>query len=186
MAETIWTVPNAITLLRILLIIPFVFTIAQGRFVAALALFLVAGASDLIDGYAARSLGQESSVGRMLDPAADKLLTTAAFVGLAIPRPDLPSIPLWLSASVVLRDVVIVLGSLAVYLTTRFTGFKPSLMGKINTWLELLLILWFLGAHTTGILTAALPVGYIVVLASVILSGGDYIRVGIKIIKNSG
>lgn len=182
--ERIWTAANILTFCRILLIIPFLYLVGQGRFAVALVIFFIASITDYIDGYLARNYGQQSRLGQFLDPAADKLLTTAAFVVLALPREAIPSIPLWLAASVVGRDLFIVLGSLIVYMITRFKDFKPTRLGRINTFLEMGLIFWFLVFHASGVLVWLLDPLYYLVLASLLLSGGEYLLQGIRILKS--
>ena len=135
------------------------------------------------DGFIARRFKQQSRLGRFLDPIADKLLTTTGFVVMAIPRAEFPSIPVWLAVAVVGRDVIIVLGSLIVFLLTRFKDFKPTLLGKINTLVELGLIVWFLVFHTTGRLIFLLPFLYAIVIASLIISGCEYLIQGFSILR---
>jgi cardiolipin synthase len=178
-----WTVANLLTCLRIALLIPFLLLISNGRFGLALLVFFVASLTDFADGYIARRYRQQSNLGRILDPLADKLLTTAAFVVMAIPHTEFASVPLWLAAAVVGRDILIVVGSFVVYRKTGFTDFKPTLLGKVNTFVELGLIFWFLVFHTTGHLISLLPVLYGVVLVSVILSGGEYVIQGVRILR---
>jgi cardiolipin synthase len=177
-----WTAANLLTFLRIALMFPFLYLVGEGRFGFALAVFFLASLTDFADGYVARRYRQQSSLGRFLDPLADKLLTTAAFVVMAVPHAGFPSIPLWLAIAVIGRDLVIVLGALAVYQVTRFKDFKPTMLGKINTLVELGLIVWFLVFHTTGKLIFLLPFLYLVVLASVALSGAEYIIQGLRIL----
>lgn len=179
----VWTVPNILTAFRIVLTLPFLYFVNQGRFGAALLVFFVASATDFVDGYIARRFKQQSKLGRFLDPLADKLLTTAGFVVMAIPHSGFPSIPVWLAVAVVGRDLIIVLGSLVVYLLTKFRDFKPTLLGKINTLVELGLIVWFLVFHTTGRLIFLLPSLYVIVIASLVVSGGEYAIEGIRILR---
>ena len=178
-----WTTPNLLTLSRIVLIAPFLYWIQNGRFGLALVVFFVASVTDFLDGYIARKFNQQSPLGQLLDPLADKLLTTASFVVLALTRDGFPSIPVWLTVAVVGRDVVILVGSLVVYLTTRYGQFKPTMMGRINTTLELVLIVLFLGLHTAGVLTEVLPICYVIVLISVLLSGAGYVAEGVRILR---
>jgi len=180
---TPWTVANLLTLVRILLMVPFLYLIAHGRYGTALAIFFLASLTDFADGYVARRFKQHSRLGRFLDPLADKLLTTAAFVVMAIPRSDFGSIPIWLALLVVGRDLVIVLGALVVNRLTGFKDFKPTLLGKINTFVELGLIVWFLVFHTTGKFLYLLPFMYGIVAISVAASGGEYVIQGVSIIK---
>ena len=177
-----WTVANLLTLFRIALTLPFLYLIRGGHFGFALLVFFIASVTDFADGYVARKFNQQSSLGRILDPLADKLLTTASFIVMALPHEGFPSIPIWLAVSVVARDLIILLGSLAVYLVTRFKEFKPTILGKVNTFLELGLIVVFLAFHTTGQLIFLLPLCYAIVITSVVLSGIEYLIQGIAIL----
>ena len=180
----VWTVANLLTSFRILLIIPFLYLVWAGRFGLALAVFFAGSITDFIDGYIARNFNQHSRLGQMLDPLADKLLVTAGFIVMAIPHEGFPSIPLWLAASVVARDVLILLGALAIYLKTGFKDFKPTASGRVNTFLEMGLIVFFLLFHSGGFLIFLLPLCYLIVLVSVLVSGISYIAQGIRILKN--
>jgi len=179
----VWTTANLLTSARIVLIIPFLYLIHGGRLGLALIIFFVAGITDFFDGYVARRFNQQSALGRFLDPMADKLLTTASFIVLALAHESFPSIPVWLAAAVVGRDVLILLGSLVVYLATGFTGFKPTMLGRVNTTVEFCFIFTFLVLHTAGVLIYLMPLCYWIVLASVVLSGADYVLEGVKIIR---
>jgi cardiolipin synthase len=174
---------NLLTISRIVLTIPFLYLVAKGDFSGGLLVFFGAALTDFADGYVARRYRQQTSLGRFLDPLADKFLTTAAFVVLAIPKESFPSIPIWLAAAAISRDVIIAAGSFVIYLITGFTRFKPTLSGKINTFLELALIVAFLAVYTIGVWTSVLPVLYVVVLISVIISGVGYIREGVRILR---
>ena len=179
-----FTVANLLTILRILLIVPFLIAIHQGRFTQALLLFFIASLTDFFDGFVARKWNQQSKLGQVLDPAADKILTTASFIVMALPHPNFPSIPVWLAVVVVGRDLVILIGSWIVYTLTRFKDFKPTTSGKVNTFLELGLIVWFLWFHVMGRFTVILPLCYLIVLASVLISGGSYLLQGWRIIHD--
>jgi len=163
--------------------VPFLILIGNGRFGLALIVFFIASLTDFADGYIARRFRQQSTLGRFLDPLADKLLTTSGFVVMAIPHKEFASIPIWLAAVVVGRDVLIVFGSFLIYRITRFRDFKPTLLGKANTLIELGLIFWFLVFHTTGRFTSLLPLLYAVVVASVVISGAEYAIQGIRILR---
>ena len=178
-----WTLANIITLSRIAMIVPFVYFIEEGTFGWALAVFFAASVSDFLDGYAARRLNQYSAIGRLLDPLADKLLTTAGYIALALPRPGFPSIPIWLAALVVGRDLVILLGSLIVFLKIGRREFKPSFLGKLNTFLELGLIVWFLALNSTGYLLEVIPYLYWPVAVSVVVSGASYLAAGVRMLR---
>jgi cardiolipin synthase len=179
-----WTVPNLLTLFRIALTLPFLYLVNEGRFGIALAVFFLASLTDFADGFLARRLKQQSRLGRFLDPLADKLLISAAFVVMAVPHTQFASIPVWLAVVVVGRDVVIVLGALIVYSVTRFKEFTPTLLGKMNTFAELGLIVWFLVFHTTGRFIFLLPYLYAIVAASIALSGTEYLIRGANVLRH--
>ncbi|MEK6300971.1 MAG: CDP-alcohol phosphatidyltransferase family protein [Acidobacteriota bacterium] len=174
----IWTPANILTVFRILLTLPFLYLVNQGRFGFALLVFFIASLTDFFDGYVARKFSQQTPLGRFLDPLADKLLTTATYIVMAIPHEGFPSIPVWLAVAVVARDLVILVGSVLVYLVTRYKGFKPTLLGKVNTFVELGLIVWFLVFNTTGAFIYLLPGMYAVVIISILGSGLEYLIQG--------
>jgi len=178
----IWTPANVLTAFRIVLTLPFLYLVKQGLFSLALLVFFTASLTDFLDGFVARRFNQQSALGRFLDPLADKLLTTATYIVMAIPHPGFPSIPVWLAFSVVIRDVVILIGSLLIYLITRFKGFTPTLLGKVNTFVELGLIVWFLVFNTTGAFIYLLPGMYAVVMVSILGSGLEYLIEGVFIL----
>lgn len=181
--NTVFTIANLLTFFRILLIIPFLYSINRGQFTQALIIFFIASLTDFFDGYAARKFNQQSKLGQTLDPAADKILTTASFIVMAMPHPNFPSIPVWLAIAVVGRDAIILIGSWVVYIVTKFKDFKPTTSGKVNTFLELGLIVWFLWFHVMDRFTFILPLCYLIVLGSVLVSGGSYLIQGVRILK---
>ena len=182
----IWTPANILTAFRIVLTLPFLYLVKQGRFGSALLVFFTASLTDFFDGYVARRFNQQSPLGRFLDPLADKLLTTATYIVMAIPHEEFPSIPVWLAIAVVARDIVILVGSLLVYLITRYKGFKPTLLGKVNTFVELGLIVWFLVFNTTGEFIYLLSGMYAVVIVSILGSGLEYLIQGGQILVQHG
>ena len=134
MTEPIFTLANQLTLLRMLLIPAFVLLVVYGYLGWALVVFLVAGATDAFDGLAARTAGQNTSLGAWLDPAADKLLLVTTFVVLTLPNLGLTNrIPIWLTVLIISRDVGIVLTVAIVNLAMGPRTFRPSLLGKAAT-----------------------------------------------------
>lgn len=121
--------PNAICLVRMVLVAPLVATLIHGQYHAALALALVAGGSDLLDGLLARSFNWRSRLGSLLDPAADKLLIVSVFITLTC----IGLVPAALTLIVVLRDVVIVLGVMAYQMAVEPVRGEPSAISKLNT-----------------------------------------------------
>jgi len=147
---------NQLTLLR-LVFIPFVIlSIVYDRYQAAFVLVLIAGITDGMDGLLARRLGQQTTLGKYLDPIADKLLLNSAFLALAAVR----EIPLWLVILVLSRDVIMVTTSVVIILATTQRLFPPSLSGKASTLAQVATVLLTLSA-------LLLPLGPLVVLQQV-------------------
>jgi cardiolipin synthase len=178
------TLPNVLTLFRLLLVAPFAVFAARGEDMAALTVFMLAGLTDGLDGEVARRLGQESKWGRLADPVADKLLMGVAYAVLAWFRPGLPSIPAWLAWAVIGRDVVILGGAGVVFSATRSSGFAPSIFGKLNTSLEILVVVGFFSASKFAAIQPFLYPLYYLLLASILVSGADYIRQGVKMTRS--
>ena len=126
------TIPNLITLLRILLTPLFIIFLIQGNYHKALFVFLLAGVSDLADGLIARTWHQKSRLGSYLDPLADKVLMAASFVTLSIYR----EIPPWLTVVVISRDLALGFGVLLFRLADIPLVVSPSLAGKWTTTLQ--------------------------------------------------
>lgn len=164
--------PNAISLMRIALVAPILWCIAQDRFEVALILFFIAGFSDGVDGWLAKRFDWGSRLGALLDPVADKLLVAGAFVTLMLTG----HIPVWLAGIVVLRDVLIVGGAMAYsWLVAPVEG-EPTRISKLNTALELLLILFVLSRAAYGWPDAiTITVLGAAVLVTVVISGVDYV-----------
>jgi cardiolipin synthase len=128
------TFANQLTILRIVLIPAFVLLVVYGRLGWALIVFVTAGLTDALDGLIARRAGQRTSLGAWLDPMADKLLLVTTFVVLTLPGIPLTNhLPLWLTAAVITRDVVIVGVVAIVNLAIGRQTFRPSLLGKAAT-----------------------------------------------------
>jgi len=130
----ILTLANQLTLLRIILIPAFVLLVVYGDLGAALIVFLVAGVTDALDGLIARLAKQGTSLGAWLDPMADKLLLVSTFIVLTVPSIPLTNhLPLWLTVTVISRDIVIIGVVAIVNLAVGSRTFKPSLLGKAAT-----------------------------------------------------
>jgi cardiolipin synthase (CMP-forming) len=177
------TIPNAITLLRLLAIIPFVYLATRGRDLDALVWFVIAGLTDALDGTLARWLGQVSKIGRLLDPIVDKLFTGVSYIVLSAFRPGLSHVPMWVMVTVLLRDAFILTGSFLVYSASHNAAFKPSIYGKLNTFLEISVVVCFLAASQISYVAGILPALYVVLLISIVVSAGDYLRTGMQMIR---
>ena len=141
------TIPNLITILRLILVPGVVLAMMQGRWDWAFAGFAVAGASDGVDGFIARRFDQRSRLGGYLDPMADKLLLVSVFVVLGVAG----ELPLWLVILVVSRDALIVLAVLLSSVMAQPVEMKPLLVSKANTAVQLLLAAFVLGELAFGI-----------------------------------
>lgn len=130
------TLPNFLTLLRIIAVPVFLICISYGRYDTALILFLAAAVTDAVDGVLARLMNSFSDLGASLDPLADKLLVVSAVCCLAW----LGAFPPWLFILVVTRDVVILGGYLAIYFITTPMEVKPTGISKLNTFFEMMSI----------------------------------------------
>ena len=136
MASRILTPANQITILRLAFIPFFAIFVVDQRYRAALAILTVAALSDVIDGIVARLLRQESPLGVALDPIADKLLMTTAFLTLAFRE----ALPWWLTIMVISRDVVIIITALLISLVAGYRPFRPSVLGKASTVVQVLTV----------------------------------------------
>lgn len=127
------TIPNIITMVRILATPLFIISLMQESYGRALGIFLFAGLSDLADGLIARNWHQKSPLGAFLDPLADKLLLSSSFLTLGIWH----KIPAWLVVTVISRDVVIMGGILILKLFDVKVKIEPSLASKWTTSLQI-------------------------------------------------
>lgn len=140
-------IPNAITVFRILLVAPLLYFLLVEDYFLALLLFAIAGVSDGIDGFLARQLNWQSRLGSILDPLADKLLLLTCFIALAW----LQKLELNLVLTVIIRDVVIVLGAVAYHYLVGQYDMAPALISKLNTLCQIVLVFVLLvseGAYT--------------------------------------
>jgi len=176
-------IPNILTLVRIILVPVFVILMMQGSFSHALAVFVLAGVTDGLDGFLARILRQQTILGSYLDPLADKALIITSFVSLSI----LDLIPDWLAVVVISRDCIILFGVSVLSLMSVPFEIRPTYVSKATTVLQLLtvflvLVSKCLPGYTNHmmILTLFWSTAFFTVV-----SGFYYIFKGIKFINNS-
>jgi len=136
----ILTAPNQLTLLRMIFLPFIVINIVKHDFKWALALFILAGMSDGLDGLLARTLHQQTLLGQYLDPIADKLLMSSMFLVLSIER----MIPWKYTVVVFSRDVSILLISGVLFMIAGLRDFRPSIFGKANTFAQVAAIFFVL------------------------------------------
>jgi cardiolipin synthase len=136
-----FTIPNLLSLFRMGLIPLFVILVVNGDLRKALLVFVVAGVTDALDGFIARFWHQQSPLGAYLDPIADKLLLTTAYVMLSIPGLNHGTrIPPWITILVIARDVLMVSVALVLYLAAGVKRFPPSVLSKVNTILQVVAV----------------------------------------------
>ncbi len=138
--------PNAICLFRIVLVLPVVLSLLAREYALAIALVAVAGASDAVDGFLAKTFGWRTRLGGLLDPAADKLLLMALFITLTW----LGHVPLGLAGIVIGRDLVIVAGVIAYRWLIGPVEGRPSAISKLNTACQLGFVLFTLTQAAFG------------------------------------
>ena len=123
------SIPNLITLARILAVPVIVWAITAGEMRLAFILFLVAGLSDLVDGFLAKRFGMATELGAYLDPLADKAMIVSIYVALGI----VEAMPRWLVILVVSRDILIVGAVILSWLVDKPVKLKPLTVSKLNT-----------------------------------------------------
>ncbi|MFV0388918.1 MAG: CDP-alcohol phosphatidyltransferase family protein [Pyrinomonadaceae bacterium] len=190
MESNVLTIPNVLTVLRMALIPVFAILLYYGYSVWALIIFLTAGASDAFDGFIARKFQQQSNLGTVIDPIADKLLMITSFVVLSLPHifppsPHLP-VPFWVTASVIGRDVLIISVATAIVVMTGFRDFKPSPLGKLSTVAQVLAVVLILVAVIFPKFGGVyLPTVYTTVVVLAFLSGVHYIFFVAKLMREA-
>ena len=182
MSSRIITLPNVLTIIRMVLIPVFVSMLFYQRFVWALLIFVIAGITDGLDGLFARRFRQQSQLGRILDPIADKLMLVTSFVVLSMrgvfptPLPRHLPIPFWVTITVLSRDVFILIGAAAINIVTGFRNFRPSLPGKVSTAVQIVAVAAVMLAARVRIGAGYyLPTLYTAVFALAIFSGVHYV-----------
>lgn len=182
MSSRIITLPNLLTVFRMALIPVFVSLLFYQKFLLALAIFVVAGITDGLDGLLARRFHQQSPLGRILDPIADKMMLVTSFIVLSMrgvyptPIPKHLPIPFWVTITVLSRDVFILVGAAAINMVTGFRAFQPSLPGKVSTVVQIVAVAIVMLAAQTGVGTGHyLPTVYTSVFALTFISGIHYI-----------
>lgn len=130
-------IPNILTVIRILLILPFALAVYASLYKEALVIFFIAGLSDGVDGFLARQFNWKSRFGAIADPLADKLLLITAYIMLVWTQ----QLPLWLLMLILGRDLLIVLGALLYHYFVSHYEIKPSILGKACTLFQIVYVL---------------------------------------------
>lgn len=168
--------PNALSLLRIFLVAPFLAAVIYRQFALALVLFLVAGLSDFLDGFLARRWRQTSALGAYLDPLGDRLLTTVAFIALAVQG----LLPAWLAVTVVAKDLYVALGAAILYFSGHRFVADASLWGKLATLLQLFAAGLALTAALSPLDSALMDILFLLTGLVTVVACLQYVRQGLQ------
>ncbi len=179
------TYANQLTILRMIFIPCYVLLMIYGHLKSAMLVFVLAGFTDGLDGLLARKLQQLTVLGSFLDPMADKLLLTSAFITLTVPSvPVIYHIPVWLTVTSISRDLLIALAALIIHLRTGHTAFPPSFLGKCTTAAQLVTVAFVMLANfSTGVMPILDPLVY-ATLAFTVASGLHYFYRAAKLIDS--
>ncbi len=164
-------IPNLLTGLRFLLVPLLVWLLFEDRFWLALGVFMFMGLSDGMDGYLAKRFGWRTKLGEFMDPLADKTMLVSAYITLGW----LGLIPKWLVIVVIARDVIILTGAAAYHFVIDHLRMVPSLISKINTLVQILLVLCVILAKLEVLPIGILEFLMFLTLFTTIVSGFSYI-----------
>jgi cardiolipin synthase (CMP-forming) len=167
-------IPNALCILRMLLVVPVAWLLVTDNYRLTLAMFAFAAATDGLDGFLAKRFGWTSELGKILDPLADKILLVGVFVTLAA----LGVVPLWLAATAVLRDVTITAGAIiykGLYGYGELQG-RPTAVSKLNTLCQIVFLLLVVAARAGDFAPRiAITILGALVFITTVVSGLDYV-----------
>jgi cardiolipin synthase (CMP-forming) len=176
MPEPVLTVANQLTFLRLGLAPLLVVLVLARENTWALVVFVVAAVTDALDGLAARHGSQQTTLGTMLDPVADKILMGSAYVCLTWVPGLVCSVPVWLTVTLLFRDAVIVMAVALINLTVERRVFPPSLLGKAATALQIVTAGFVLLANAVGDCPPAIRWLFWTTLVTTIVSALHYVH----------
>jgi cardiolipin synthase len=165
-------IPNALCILRMLLVVPVMWLMIRQEFAATLWLFAFAAATDGLDGFLAKRCGWTSELGKILDPLADKILLVGTYITLAL----IGFVPLWLAIVVVGRDIVITVGAILYNWIYGYPNGRPTGISKLNTLCQIVFALLIVGSHAVNqVPEIAIMILGALVFVTTIVSGLDYV-----------
>jgi len=181
-------IPNLLTLLRMGMIPLFIIALLNGEAGKALVLFAVAGLTDLLDGFLARVFEQSSVLGAYLDPIADKLLLTSAFIMLTLPTENsiMVPIPIWVTVIVLSRDILILVIALVLWLALDLSKFTPTKLSKVNTVVQVAGVLLVLLSGIFAEMAVPATICIYLVGGLTFLSGCDYLYRANQMVVRAG
>jgi len=168
--------PNLLSIFRLFLTIFFIMAVNRGRFDIALYLFIVQGVSDLLDGFLARIMKEKTYLGAILDPLADKVMLVSSYIVLSANN----IIPVWVTSTVLLRDITLACGFLVLYKLSYKTRPSPTVISKITTLFQMSTIVYILWSGTRDYGDYFFYVTTIFTVAS----GCQYVVRGIRILMS--
>lgn len=169
--------PNTLTVARIVIIPVFITAVLYHKHRHALALFVIAALTDLLDGYIARVTNQKTALGQFLDPLADKFLLVSSFILFSVQG----WIPLWLTITIISRDLIVVIGWFLLYLLTHRVTIEPVLLGKTAIALQLITLTLVLLSINLSSIIPRQEILFIVTAALTAISGLQYIYKGLRL-----
>jgi len=172
------TIPNALTLIRIILTPVIVWLLLDARLNYALVVFFIAGLTDGLDGLIARLFHQKTKLGAYLDPLADKLLLVSSFILLG----HLGLVPVWLTVVIVSRDALILLGMMTLMFHNVAVEIKPSIVSKLTTVVQLLTVLLVLSSSYHSISRWVYSVLFLLAATFSVASGLQYVVKGLQLL----
>lgn len=176
------TLATILTVLRIVLTPIIVVARIQGQWALACGLFVLAAATDFFDGWLARVRGEQTILGACLDPVADKILIVACFAVFALHDTTALAVPVWFVVTMLVKELMLCVGALCVYIHTGHIELKPTLLGKATTAIQLLVIAWLFACHFfvwMPLRTHTLVIGLLFCLVGITLL--QYGRIGLRL-----
>jgi cardiolipin synthase len=186
LTSRILTVPNILTLGRLIAVPVFLWASFEGRFTFAFVLFVSAALTDLFDGIIARRFNQRSRLGALLDPAADKTIMVCGYLFYTLRSGVSVPIPPWLTFAILIRDFMIVVFAYLLFTRVNVKRFPPSWAGKTSTVMQAIALGCVIGSNgPLPALQPALPVLFRIVVAITLYSAWDYLRRGRRLLDES-
>ncbi len=177
-------IANILTIIRIFLVPLFIIYIGYNKPLWALIIFAIAGLTDAIDGYIARKFNQETLLGKILDPIADKFLLVSSFIFIYNSNLEI-RMPFWYVVIVISRDIFILLGSLVIYLIKGNLKIEPSIFGKATTFFQIVSIITILLANIIPLDRYLIDGSIYISSIFTILSALTYLHMGLEQLKNT-
>ena len=185
MTSRILTIPNLLTLLRLIIVPFFLVASMRGMFVLALGLFVTAAVTDVFDGFIARRLNQRSRLGAILDPGADKIMMICGYLFYTFGDGVGVRIPTWLTFVIFIRDFLIITFAYLLYTRISVRRFPPSPAGKASTLLQAINLAATIAANgAIPQLRPALDILFRVTLVVTLFSAWDYLRRGERLLED--